>query len=143
MARVCTIYLYSEVDSNALNANPNNRRVSWHGKPKSHAEAVAEHQLAMRRWAFAQRKAWADYWNHGRWRLQREDGWPPRLDEAGRPNVDFGVFKKETSEYRIADNGVETGDVVRWTSAQDLTAVHYTRHDTARQYRSVGWWCAT
>jgi len=67
----------------------------------------------------------------------------PELDEAGRPNVDFGVFKKETSEYRIADNGVETGDVVRWTSAQDLTAVHYTRHDTARQYRSVGWWCAT
>ena len=38
----------------------------------------------------------------------------PELDRAGRPNVDFGVFKKETSDYRIAENGVETGDVVRY-----------------------------
>ena len=67
---MCTIYC-SEVDSNALNANPNNRFLAWHTDgdenltPKRNDDAVAEHRLAMRRWAFAQRKAWADYWNHG------------------------------------------------------------------------------
>ena len=37
------------------------------------------------------------------------------------PNVDFGVFTKETSAYRIAPNGIETGDVICRMVVRDLT----------------------
>ena len=72
----CARVLCREFDSTAVNAKPKNEQAS----PAEHAD----HLLTMRRWAFAQRKAWADYWNHGRWRLH-DDGWQQRPDEAGRP----------------------------------------------------------
>ena len=71
VARVCV--LCREIDGTALNVKPNNRTMhrpdrSLNANPRNEEDSradVADHRLTMRRWAFAQRKAWADYWNHG------------------------------------------------------------------------------
>ena len=44
----------------------------------------------------------------------------PKL-KNGKPDVDFGVFKKETSEYRIPATGIDTGDVICRMVVRDLT----------------------
>jgi len=44
----------------------------------------------------------------------------PKL-KNGEPDVDFGVFTKETSEYRISATGIDTGDVICRMVVRDLT----------------------
>ena len=44
----------------------------------------------------------------------------PKL-KKGKPDVDFGVFTKETSENRISDTGIDTGDVICRMVVRDLT----------------------
>lgn len=46
---------------------------------------------------------------------------PERKKGTDVPNVDFGVFTKETSAYRIARDGVETGDVICRMVVRDLS----------------------
>lgn len=41
---------------------------------------------------------------------------------TNEPDVDFGVFTKGTSAYRIAPDGVETGDVICRMVVRDLTS---------------------
>ena len=45
----------------------------------------------------------------------------PKLKKDGKPDVDFGVFTKETSEYRISPDGIDTGDVICRMVVRDLT----------------------
>ena len=47
----------------------------------------------------------------------------PELEKGtNEPKVDFGVFKKETSAYRIDKDGIKNGDVICRMVVRDLTA---------------------